>query len=193
MKLKLFLILPLNLIFLISIISCDKQPNDISVGEVKNVFELQYGKLIKLTIDDKEYSFMLENVNDSVDVNCSLVDFKDNTIDPLKISIHAYLSVNSSQTLLKVNSKQCGALPYTNNGTDIQDINNKINAIKSSGNQLNNKDYYNQTFMSFFGTGSLIPNSVYRIYIAKAFPIGYEVPNASLSDYKFIFIITKQS
>jgi len=191
MKLKLFLIIPLNLIFLIGLMSCDKQTNVNSVGEVKNVFELQYGKTIKLLIDNQEYNFILENVNDSVIVNCSLVDFKENTIDPLKICTHVYLRVNSSNTLLKVDSKQCGALPYLNNGTDIQDINDKINAIKTSSNQLNDINYYNQTFIGLFGIGSVIPNSVYKIYIAKAYPFAYEASNASISDYKFIFIITK--
>ena len=160
------------------------------IGDLISVFELKYGDTKEFDYKGEKIVITIEDVHDSVSVNCSLIDFENNTEDPSRIKISTYLRVNNEKSSLKVESKSCGTILYKNDGSDIQDIEEKIEGIRTASANLTHDTYYTDTFINLFGEGTQIINTSYSIYLAKAFPVNYEKPDALISNYKFIFILT---
>lgn len=191
------------ILFLFSIIyfsafSCEKEKdnsNDLSIstiGEIVSIFEIKYLETKSIDFGNQTINLTVNDLVDSVIVDCSLVDFGNNVDGPKKIRIHSYLQISGINSLLKVSSKSCGPLPYKNDGTDIQDITDRINQMKSISIKLNdNNKYFMQEFVNLFNNGAAIEGTSFKIFLAKAFPLKYESPNAVNSEYKFIFILTK--
>ena len=181
-------------------LSCKKEKNkseDLSIstiGDIVSIFEIKYLETKSLDVGSQILNLTVKNLVDSVVVNCSLVDFANNVDGPKKVRIHSYIQINGNNSLLKVSSKPCGALQYKNDGFDIQDITDRINQIKSVSKSLNdNNKYFLQEFINLFDTGVTIEGTPFKIFLAKAFPLKYDKPNASNLDYKFIFILTKNN
>jgi hypothetical protein len=179
-------------------LSCKKEKNksdDLSIstiGEIVSIFEIKYLETKSIDVGNQILNLTVKDLVDSVIVDCSLVDFGNNVDGPKKIRIHSYLQINGINSLLKVSSKPCGTLQYKNDGSDIQDITDRINQIKSISTNLNdNNKYYLQEFINLFDNGAAIEGTSFKIFLAKAFPLKYDKPNVSYSDYKFIFILTK--
>lgn len=160
------------------------------IGDVISVFELNYGTSKEIVYKGEKIVFEIDDVQDRVSVNCSLVDFPNNSYDPSPIKVCTYLSVNDEKAPLKVESKTCGAILYKNDGSDIQDIEGRIEEMKAASANSSHEAYFTDTFIDLFGEGTQIENTPYRIYLAKAFPVRYEQPGATKKDYKFIFILT---
>jgi hypothetical protein len=166
-------------------------PTD-NVGQVVSVFELKYGETPTIVVDNQKYIFSLKKVFDNVFCIGETVEYSDfNEVQNLR-RVHAYLEVNDNNQFLDVESAPGGAMNYLNNGADIQDVNNQIQWIKSDGINQKDSTYFNKTFINTFGVGSLIHKSTLKIFIAKAFPTICEQSNATVEQYKFILIITKQ-
>ena len=179
-------------------LSCKKVGNkseDLSIstiGDIVSIFEIKYLETKSIDLGSQILNITVKNLVDSVIVDCSLVDFANNVDGPKKIRIHSYLQINGINTLLKVSSKPCGALQYKNDGSDIQDITDRINQITAISKNLNdNNKYYLQEFSNLFDNGATIEGTPYKLFLAKAFPIKYDKPDAVQSEYKFIFILTK--
>jgi hypothetical protein len=171
----------------------DEDPNhDISydIGSVLNVFELKYGELKEIIYNGDTVAISIANIEDSVTVDCSLVDFSNNQDAPLSIRISSYLHIKNQSEILKVTSKPCGALPYESKGHDILDIYELIDEIKSAPANIKDSLYFSNTFRNFFGEGTPIVDTPLQIFIAKAFPTFYSHPNSSIEDYRFVFIVT---
>ena len=178
--------------------SCKKGKNnsdDLSIstiGEVVSIFEVKYLETKSIDVSNQIINLTVKDLVDSVIVDCSLVDFGNNVDGPKKIRVHSYLQINGINSLLKVSSKSCGTLPYKNDGSDIQDVTDRINQMKAISTNLNdNNKYYLQEFINLFDNGAAIEGTSFKIFLAKAFPLKYDKPKAAFSDYKFIFILTK--
>lgn len=173
---------------------CDNEKSRLilssDIGDVISVFELNYGTSKEIVYKGKKIVFAIDDVQDRVSVNCSLVDFANNSYDLSPIKVCTYLSVNDEKAPLKVESKPCGAILYKNDGSDIQDIEGRIEEMKAASANSSHEAYFTDTFIDLFGEGTQIENTPYRIYLAKAFPVRYEQPGATKKDYKFIFILT---
>ena len=193
MKRKTFLFATISLFLLLGGVGCEKKDtltNPDTIGNILEVFELTYDNPKEIVYNNKKIEISLQNVKDNVTLNCELVDFNNNTDDPLKIRIHSYLKINNREKNIEVISKTCGALPYKNNTNNIQDVIDIIDVIRLAPANSTNSSYFKDNFINTFGDGTIIENTPYRIFMAKAFPIHYNQPNASLEDYKFIFILT---
>ena len=162
------------------------------IGKIISVFELKYGDSKKITYEEEEIEVLIKNVEDSVTIDCSLADFGNNQEAPLAIRIYASLQINNKDEIVKVASKPCGALLYENSGHDIQDVNDLISDIKSAPANLKDSSYFGNTFIDLFGKGVVIENTSFRIFMAKAFPINYNQPDANIEDYQFVFIVTSK-
>ncbi len=161
-----------------------------NIGSVVDVFELSYSDPKIVLHGDEELIVSLEGVKDSVTVNCALADFSDpNAL--LGVRLYAYLQFNNQDEDIEVVSKPCGALYYENNGQDVEDVLAFIDEIESAPANQESRSYYSDTFMNSFGEGSFIDDSYYRIFMAKASPFYYDQPNATLEDYRFVFILTR--
>ncbi len=177
----------------VGLLACKSEdvPTD-NVGQVVNVFELKYGEPYEIVVDNNKYNFSLKKVVDNV--GCTeAIDFVDNEKALLGIRVHAYLQVNGNDKLLEVQSVPGGtAFNYLNNGTDVKDIQNTIDKFKSTSLTLNDSTYFNQAFINVFGAGSVIRSTTLKVFIAKANLNKCQQPNATVEQYKFILIITKQ-
>ncbi len=162
------------------------------VGTLVTIIELKHGELKEIIYDGEKIVLSVEDIKDSVTIDCSLADFSNNNEGPLDIRIYSYLKVNNQDTFVKVASKPCGALQYKNNGNDIQEVMDRINDLKSAPANSENDTYFTNAFINLFGEGSTIENTSFKIFVAKAFPVNYNKPNASVDDYKIIFIITRK-
>jgi len=163
------------------------------VGRVVSIFELKYGENKEIAYDGLKLKFSIKSVIDDVSVNCSLVDFGNNHDGPKAVRIYSDLVFNDSDVPLQVGSKPCGALNYSDNKDNIQEIANLIETIKAAPAMLTDTTYYNDTFINYFGEGSKILNTSLRVYMAKAYPVKYDKPDARLEDYKFIYILTSKN
>lgn len=161
-----------------------------NIGTIVGVFELSYGNPKIILDGDKELAVSLTSVRDSVMVNCALVDFAEPNA-ALDVRVYAYLEMNNQNEDVEIASKPCGALYYANDGQDLEDVLTYINEIESDPANQGNSSYYSDTFMNSFGEGSFIDDSQYRIFMAKASPLYYDQPNATLGDYRFVFILTR--
>ena len=196
MKNKIILLTILSLFLLIGGVGCEKEKekslissNDI--GEIVSVFELMYNSSAIFVYNNDKIKISFQDVIDNVTVNCSLMDFQDNNIDPSQIKIYSYLKIND-EMIIEVASKPCGALQYKSEGDNVQEIIDLIDELKSAPANINNKSYFADAFIDLFGEGTLIKKTSYKIFIAKAFPIEYEHLNIIKEDYKLIFILTYQ-
>lgn len=202
MKLK---ILKLNIIILLLLPLCvailgsgcenDELDSVISddIGDLISVFELKYGDSKEIIYEGEKVELSIVNVEDSVNVDCSLTDFGNNQDAPLAIRIYSYLQINNQTEIVKVASKPCGALFYEDDGHDIQEVNDLINNLKSAPANLKDSTYFADAFINLFGEGSFIENTPFRIFMAKASPTNYSQPDANNSDYQFVFIVTTQN
>ena len=163
------------------------------MDKVAAIFELAYGQRKKITYGKNEkIEISIQNVVDSVDVNCAFVDFQ-KPEDMLSVRTHAYLRINKSAELVKVSSKPCGAIDYRKDGDDTQDVVRYINEeIIETPAYKSDPSYFLQPFVMLFGEGTSIQNTSLRIFMAKSYPNLFEMRNAQLKDYKFIFILTSQ-
>lgn len=160
--------------------------------KVAAIFELSYGQHKKITYGKNEkIEISLQNVIDSVTVNCALADFQ-KPEDMLSVRTHAYLRINKSAELVKVSSKPCGAIDYREDVDNIQDVVRYIDEIIAAPAYQSHPSYFIQSFVNLFGEGTPIAHTPLRIYIAKSSPHLFEMHNAQLKDYKFIFILTYQ-
>jgi len=197
MKNRLSFLIPCLIISTLNL-SCKKDNNEAydysnsEIGEIESIFEIKYLETKSIDVGGQILNLTLKNLVDSVIVDCSLIDFANNVDGPKKIRIHSYLQINEINSLLKVSSKPCGTLQYKNDGSDIQDITDRINQIRAISKKLNdNNKYYLQEFSNLFDNGATIEGTPYKLFLAKAFPLKYDKPDAVSSDYKFIFILTK--
>lgn len=160
--------------------------------KVAAIFELAYGQRKKITYGKNEkIEISIQNVVDSVDVNCAFVDFQ-KPEDALSVRTHAYLRINKSAELVKVSSKPCGAIDYREDVDNIQDVVRYIDEIIAAPAYQSHPSYFIQSFVNLFSEGTPIAHTPLRIYIAKSSPHLFEMHNAQLKDYKFIFILTYQ-
>ena len=161
------------------------------MDKVAAIFELAYGQRKKITYGKNEkIEISIQNVVDSVDVNCAFVDFQ-KPEDMLSVRTHAYLRINKSAELVKVSSKPCGAIDYRKDGDDIQDVVRYINEeIIETPAYKSDSSYFLQPFVMLFGEGTSIQNTSLRIYMAKSYPNLFEMRNAPRLQ---IYIHTDQS
>jgi hypothetical protein len=111
----------------------------------------------------------------------------------LEIRAHAYLQINGNDKLLDVQSAPGGtAFDYMNNGTDVSDIQHRIDEFKSTSVTLKDSTYFSQSFTKVFGSGAVIKNTSLKVFLAKTNITQCQQPNATVEQYKFILIITKQ-
>ena len=171
------------------------KPEDIATdnaGQVVNVFELKYGESLEMRVGNNNYIFALKNASNNVPC-LGLVDFVDYQKQISEIRVHAYLQINGNDKLLDVQSAPGGtAFDYLNNGTDVSDIQHRIDELKSTSKTLKDSTYFNQAFIKFFGFGAVIKSTSLKVFLAKANITQCQQPNATLEQYKFILIITKQ-
>ncbi len=193
-----YLLILLIFICLLFVTACEKEIETGSekpetVGNVLDVFELKYGEKKEFSYNDDKFIFSIYDIEDRVDIDCSLVDYMNNQEDPLNIRLYVDLKVNNIRNnLLRVASKPCGAEGYYNNGGEVKAVEGQILALKTAPASLNDSTgiWYSSTFINYFGEGALIRNTPYRIFIAKASPTKFNQPDAAIDDYKFVFIIT---
>ena len=160
--------------------------------KVAAIFELAYGQSKTIAYGKNEkIEISIQNVVDSVDVNCAFVDFQ-KPEDALSVRTHAYLRINKSAELVKVSSKPCGAIGYREDVDNIQDVVRRIDEIIAAPAYQSHPPYFMQSFVNLFGEGTPIAHTSLRIYMAKSYPFLFEMHNAQLKDYKFIFILTYQ-
>ena len=163
-----------------------------NVGQVVNVFELKYGESIGIQVDNNNYIFALKNASNNVPC-LALVDFTDYQKQILEIRAHAYLQINGNDKLLDAQSAPGGtAFDYLNNGTDVSDIQHRIDEFKSTSATVKDSTYFNQAFIKVFGSGTVIKNTSLKVFLAKTNITQCQQPNATVEQYKFILIITKQ-
>ena len=185
-----------SVLFLLLMVAtgCEKE-HSVSMpktDKVAAIFELSYGQHKKITYGKNEkIEISLQNVTDSVTVNCALADFQ-KPEDMLSVRTHAYLRINKSAELVKVSSKPCGAIDYREDVDNIQDVVRYIDEIIAAPAYQSHPSYFIQSFVNLFGEGTPISHTPLRIYIAKSSPHLFEMHNAQLKDYKFIFILTYQ-
>lgn len=163
------------------------------IGTLLSVFNLKYGDSKEITYNGEKVELSIKNIEDSVTIDCSLVDFSNNQDAPLSIRIYSYLQINNQDKIVKVASKSCGALLYEDNGHDIQDVNDLISNLESAPANLKDSSYFADAFINLFGEGSLIENTSFRIFMAKASPTIFHYPHASIEDYQFVFIVTTKN
>ncbi|WP_319229754.1 hypothetical protein [Draconibacterium orientale] len=148
---------------------------------------------MEVVFQGEKVELSIMDVDDSVNVDCSLTDFSNNLDGPLSVRIYSYLQINNQDKIVKIASKPCGALFYENDGHDIQDVNDLINDLESAPANLNDSSYFVDAFINLFGEGSLIQNTPFRIFMAKASPTNYNQPDATIEDYQFVFIVTSKN
>jgi hypothetical protein len=196
-KLHVIILLLLPLCAVLLVAGCEKNESSpvISddIGNLLSVFELKYGDSKEITYNGEKAEISITNIEDSVTIDCSLADFSNNQDIPLTIRVYSYLQINNQNKIVKVASKPCGALPYKYNGHDTQDVNDLIRDLESAPANLNDNSYFEDEFINLFGEGSLIENTPLRIFMAKAFPTKFNRPNASIEDYRFVFIVTTKN
>ncbi len=163
------------------------------IGDIVGVFELKYGDSKEIVYKGEKVELSITEVEDSVNVDCSLTDFGNNQDGPSAVRIYSYLQINDQNKTVKIASKPCGAIFYENNGHDIQDVNDLINDLESAPENLKDSTYFNDAFINLFGEGSLIENTPFRVFLAKASPTNYNQPDATIDDYQFVFIVTTKN
>jgi len=189
------------LIFIIGILLCsachtemDKNQNLVShqdgvvptsINQVMDVFELKYGDVYEGTYDGQAFRLSITNVADNI-----IIINETEYIYPFdanKIRMHAFLNIKTGGNVyqLEINSRIWGPYEFNNDGSDVQQV---WNLLSSQDNEIDS-----QSFVSNFDKGTLIANTSFSIFMAKAYPfackLDYE-PQKSM--YKFIFIITNQ-
>lgn len=163
------------------------------IGNVVEVFELAYGQSKEIIYGEKDkFIISLRDIKDDVTINCSLADFKNNE-EYASVRVYSYLKVDNERELIKVSSKPCGALKYKGNGDEVKDLTRLIEDIKAAPANVKNPSFFSDHFMSLFGEGTPIKQGSFRIFIGKVSLNRYTTPEANAQDYKFIFILTKQS
>ena len=191
----LLFLLPFCMVFLG--VGCGDDESDTGVsdniGEIIAVFELKYGDSKEIISKGEIIEFSITDVEDSVNVDCSVTDFSNNQDGPSMVRVYSYLQINRQDKIVKIASKPCGALFYENDGHDIQDVNDLINDLESAPANLNDSSYFVDAFINLFGEGSLIQNTPFRIFMAKASPTNYNQPDATVEDYQFVFIVTSKN
>ena len=189
------LLLPLCVVSLGA--GCDDDGLDTSIsddiGDLVGVFELKYGDSMEVAYNGEKVELSITDVEDSVNVDCSLTDFSNNVDGPLAVRVYSYLQINNQDKIVKIASKPCGTLFYENDGHDIQDVNDLIDDLESAPANLNDSSYFVDAFINLFGEGSLIQNTPFRIFMAKASPTNYNQPDATIDDYQFVFIVTAKN
>jgi len=156
-----------------------------SIKDVVDVFELKYGDIYEGSYDGKIFKLSITDVKDSLQ-RCDLLDYEPEMFN--RIRIHAFLHVETTEiaSVQKVSSKTCGpnSSSYQNDGTDVKQIVDMLNEWQS--------DSFTSMFSWSFGEGTLLTNTSFSIYMAKAYPFAYEINTIPQKNmYKFIFIITK--
>ncbi|WP_297087258.1 hypothetical protein [uncultured Draconibacterium sp.] len=163
------------------------------IGDLVRVFELKYGDSMEVAYKGEKVELSITDVDDSVNVDCSLTDFSNNVDGSLAVRVYSYLQINNQDKIVKIASKPCGALFYENDGHDIQDVNDLIDDLESAPANLNDSSYFVDAFTNLFGEGSLIQDTPFRIFMAKASPTNYNQPDATIDDYQFVFIVTAKN
>ncbi len=161
--------------------------NSFDVGEVIDIFELSLQHPYEFIYNNKTIHISLQNVIDSADIDCSLVDFI-NDEDRERLKTYAYLNVNENSTV--VPSIPCGGLGFKEDGQDIQDVSDRIDQFAFAPANETNSSYFKNAFMGLFGQGGVVEHMPYKIFMAKSSPKKYNLHNAHTEDYKFIFILT---
>lgn len=156
-------------------------------------FELAYGQSKEIMYGEKEKLIIsLRDIKDNVTINCSLADFKNNE-EYASVRVYSYLKIDNERELIEVASRPCGALKYKGNEDEVKDLTRLIEEIKTVPANVKYPSYFSYHFMSLFGEGTPIKQGFFRIYIGKVSLDKYTTPEANTRDYKFIFILTKQS
>ena len=173
---------------------CEKEDSQFletsTVGDIVEIFYLKYDDSRKISYEDKEIELSIQDIRDSVTIDCSLTDFTHSEAMQ-SLRIHAYLKISEKAGVVEVASKPCGALPYKGNGKDIEEVEDLIKSLKSAPANQINSFYYENAFIDLFGKGTLIKDTPFRIFIAKASPVKYAQLDASIRDYELVFILTK--
>jgi len=188
---NLTLIIPALLLAMASFSGCEKTTfcgceNNNTCFDTQKIFELKYGDIDTLSINDEEMTFSIKEVVDSLNVNCMLADFISQE-DMYKVRIHVYLNFvrNGISKVIKVSSNYCGygGMEYIENQDNIAEVMLELAEWKNSPN----KNYYGQEIVFNFGDGTPISDNLF-IHIAKAYPILFI--QSPQEDYKFIFLIS---
>ena len=105
MKTTLRMIIFLCGIILSTSFSCEKDSDDLSnstIGEIVSIFEVNYLETKYIDVGNQILTLTVEGLIDSVNFDCSLVDFSNNVDGPEKIKIHSYIQINGINSLIKV-------------------------------------------------------------------------------------------
>jgi len=197
MNMKVFKFIAIMLILAGSFASCKDETDEnvekhqdgippSSIKDVVDVFELKYGDIYEGIYDGKIMKLSITDVKDSLQ-RCDLLDYEPEMFNTIRI--HAFLHVETTgiASVQKVSSKTCGpnSSSYQNDGTDVKQIIDMLNGWQS--------DSFTSMFNWSFGEGTLLSNTSFSIYMAKAYPFAYEINTIPQKNmYKFIFIITKE-
>jgi len=165
-----------------------------SINQVVDVFELKYGEVKENIYEGQVFKFSIVDVVDSIFCYPSETTYIPPDIyNTLRMHAFLYLEIGEKRKIsrLKVSSQRCHIIgEFKNDGTDVQQVWDELQAWQSDPPIYN----FENTFVLSFYTGTLIKNTSFSIFMAKAYPFACNlnyIPPQSM--YKFIFIITNQN
>jgi len=157
----------------------------ISIKQVVDVFELKYGEIKECNYNGQEFTFSIVDVIDSIKHPDVTAYIDPSTADWIRI--YALLQIQIKKNIYQADvcsSKWSPNNEFSNDDTDVQQVWNLLNL---------QHEYDLQSFVTAFGTGTLITETSYSIFMAKAYPFASKMNNTfSKNISKFIFIITNQ-
>jgi hypothetical protein len=158
-----------------------------SIEQVADVIELKYGEEKEWYYNGQAVKLTVIDVVDAL-INCEVVyilpEHQEEFYKRTRMFASLRVETNNQSEQLTVSSKGCWVGYYKNDGADIQDVWDMLKSWSMS--------YFREGFLWKFGTGGKFENIPFSIYMAKADPIAcLSDYNVVKSQYKFIFIITK--
>ena len=165
-----------------------------SIEQVVNVFELKYGEVYEREYDGQVLKFSITDVEDNLYIPSATTYIFPESYKESKISAFLCIEIGKNILHLKVYSRlRAGRYlhEFKNDGLDVQHIWDLVEECRFLAE--NNPDLFEGYFSYHFYPGTLINETQLSIFIAKVYPITYEMnykPEKSM--YKFIFIVTNQ-
>jgi hypothetical protein len=191
------------LLLLTSVFACGKENEEeipderdgiipSSIEQVADVIELKYGEEKEWRYNGQAVKFTVTEVQDNlIDWSTMYIapEYQEEFFKRTRMFADLRIETNHQSECLKVSSKRGGVDYYKNDGLDIQEVWDIVESWSISGF---GQEFFMNQFPWKFGTGVKFENIPFSIYMAKADPIacrsGYNVVK---SQYKFIFIVTK--
>lgn len=188
---KRYKLIIISLILAGSFSSCEKALKEdhkdgilpLSIEQVVDVFELKYGEVKECNYDGQILKFSIVDVEDKVIPNLMTGYIMPDDVKKLIMTAFLRSEIEKNVFNIKINSIPHGPYEYNNDGLDVQHI-----WLMLENFQFDN---FLSLFVFNFGEGTLINNTPFSIYMAKAYPFAYYMKDKpDISMYKFIFIIT---